>query len=167
MKVCCSSRASICFWLIASLGAWTVLATIGMFWHPLHATSAVTCLLAVAVGCLANAFRNRTYHCILAGPLNSVTLVRLDARHASFGLDSRSCWDRNCVLPGVALFPQAISDHWLQFLRARRRRLPLSRCIESAQAYLTHARDSRRYAWRGMAPASRSTAPQNINVSAT
>ena len=69
MKVCCSSRASICFWLIASLAAWAVLATIGMFWHPLHATSAVTCLLAMAVGCLANAFKNRTYHCILTGPL--------------------------------------------------------------------------------------------------
>src|SRR5215467_16029644 len=69
MKVCCSSRASICFWLIVSLAAWAVLASIGMFWHPLHATSAVTCLLAMAVGCTANAFKNRTYHCILTGPL--------------------------------------------------------------------------------------------------
>lgn len=77
MKVCCSSRASICFWLIASLAAWAVLATIGMFWQPLHATSAVTCLLAMAVGCLANAFKNRTYHCILTGPLFLIAAILL------------------------------------------------------------------------------------------
>jgi len=77
MKVCCSSRASICFWLIASLAAWAVLATIGMFWHPLHATSAVTCLLAMAVGCTANAFKNRTYHCILTGPLFLIAAILL------------------------------------------------------------------------------------------
>lgn len=77
MKVCCSSRASICFWLIVSLAAWAVLATIGMFWHPLHATSAVTCLLAMAVGCTANAFKNRTYHCILTGPLFLIAAILL------------------------------------------------------------------------------------------
>jgi len=77
MKVCCSSRASICFWLIVSLAAWAVLATIGMFWHPLQATSAVACLLAMAVGCMANAFKNRTYHCILTGPLFLIAAVLL------------------------------------------------------------------------------------------
>jgi putative Ca2+/H+ antiporter (TMEM165/GDT1 family) len=53
------------------------LATIGVFWHPLHATSAVTCLLAMAVGCLANAFKNRTYHCILTGPLFLIAAILL------------------------------------------------------------------------------------------
>jgi len=69
MKVCCSSPASIGYWFIASLAAWAVLAIIGVFWYPLHATSAATCLLAMAVGCFANAFKNRTYHCVLTGPL--------------------------------------------------------------------------------------------------
>jgi hypothetical protein len=69
MDVCCSSRASICYWLVVSVVAWAVLGTIGMFWHPRHATPAVTCLLAMAVGCFANAFKNRTYHCVLTGPL--------------------------------------------------------------------------------------------------
>ena len=77
MKVCCSSRASVCYWLIASLTGWAVFATIGMFWHPLHATSAVTCLLAMALGCFANAFKNRTYLCVLTGPLFLIGAVLL------------------------------------------------------------------------------------------
>lgn len=84
MKACCSSPASICYWLVASLVAWAVLAAIGIFWHPLHATSAVTCLLAMAVGCFANAIKNRTYHCIFTGPLfliGAILLLLPDATH--------------------------------------------------------------------------------------
>jgi|SRR5215467_1965991 len=69
MKVCCSSPASIWYWLFASLAVWALLSSIGMLWHPLHATSAGTCLLAMAGGCFANAIKNRTYHCVLTGPL--------------------------------------------------------------------------------------------------
>jgi prepilin signal peptidase PulO-like enzyme (type II secretory pathway) len=77
MKVCCSSRASICYWLISSLVAWAVLATIAVFWHLLHATSAVTCLFAMAVGCFVNAFKNGTYHCVLTGPLFLIGAILL------------------------------------------------------------------------------------------
>ena len=62
---------------VAAWAAWTVLATIGMFWHPLHATLAVICLLAMAVGCFANAFKNRTDHCVLTGPLFLIAVVLL------------------------------------------------------------------------------------------
>jgi hypothetical protein len=72
MKVCCSSPASIRDWLIVSLAAWAVLAIIGIFWHPLHPSSAVTCLLAMAVGC---AFKNRTYHCVLTRPLLLIAAI--------------------------------------------------------------------------------------------
>jgi hypothetical protein len=48
-----------------------------MFWHPLHAASEVTCLLAMAVGCFANAFKNRTYHCVLTGPLFLIAAILL------------------------------------------------------------------------------------------
>ena len=77
MKVCCSTPAAICFWLVVSLAAWAVLATIGMFWYPLHARSEVACLLAMAVGCFANAIRNRTYHCVLTGPLFLIAAILL------------------------------------------------------------------------------------------
>src|SRR5215467_11585563 len=77
MKVCCSSRASICYWLISSLVGWAVLATIGMFWRPLDATSAATCLLAMGFGCFANAIKNRTYHCVLTGPLFLMAAILL------------------------------------------------------------------------------------------
>ena len=76
MKACCSSPASLCYWFIVSLAAWAVLAAIGAFWHPLHASSA-TCLLAMAVGCFANALKNRTYHCVLTGPLFLLAAILL------------------------------------------------------------------------------------------
>lgn len=75
MKVCCSSPASICYWLIVSLAAWVVLAIAGIFWHPLHASAAATCLLAMAVGCFANGLKNRTYHCLLTGPLFLIAAI--------------------------------------------------------------------------------------------
>jgi hypothetical protein len=68
-KVCCSSAASICYWLIVSVAAWAAFLIIGRFWHPLNGSSAATCLLAMSVGCFANSLKNRTYHCILTGPL--------------------------------------------------------------------------------------------------
>ena len=68
-QACCSSRASICYWLIISLVAWGVLNLIGIYWRALHASSAAVCLFAMAVGCLANWLRNRSFHCIITGPL--------------------------------------------------------------------------------------------------
>jgi hypothetical protein len=103
MKVCCSSRASICYWLIASLVGWAGLATIGMFWHPLHATSAITCLLAMAVGCFANAFKNRTYHCMLTGPVfltAAILLLSSDLTH----IKPAFVWAFVLVGTGIAFF---------------------------------------------------------------
>lgn len=69
LKVCCSSPASLCYWFVVSAAAWAIFAVIGRFWHPLHGPWGATCLLAMAVGCFANALKNRTYHCMLTGPL--------------------------------------------------------------------------------------------------
>ena len=65
----CSSPAAICYWWAASLIAWGVLSLIGLYWRPLHASSATTILLAMAIGCVANWLRNRTLHCVITGPL--------------------------------------------------------------------------------------------------
>src|SRR5215469_6414911 len=80
-----------------------VLATIGMFWHRLHTTSAVTCLLAMAVGCFANAFKNRTYHCVLTGPLfliAAILLLSSDFTHVKPSLT----WIAVVVGTGIAFF---------------------------------------------------------------
>ena|SRR5438552_7439532 len=66
---CCSSPAAMCYWFAVSLIAWGMLSLIGIYWHPLHKFSAVTVLLAMAIGCVANWFRNRTLHCGITGPL--------------------------------------------------------------------------------------------------
>jgi hypothetical protein len=68
-QACCSSPAALCYWFIVSLMAWGVLRFIGVYWRPLHASSAAACLFAMAIGCLANWLRNRTFHCSITGPL--------------------------------------------------------------------------------------------------
>ena len=68
IEACCSSPAAICYWFVASLMAWGALSLIGIYWHPLHASEA-TCLFAMAIGCLANWLRNRSFHCAITGPL--------------------------------------------------------------------------------------------------
>ena len=62
-QACCSSPASMCYWCTASLVAWGLLSLVGTYWHPLRANSASTILLAAAIGCFANWFKNRTFHC--------------------------------------------------------------------------------------------------------
>jgi hypothetical protein len=58
-----------CYWCSASLLAWGVLSLIGIYWYPLHSSSAATICLAVAIGCGVNWLRNRTLHCGITGPL--------------------------------------------------------------------------------------------------
>ena len=52
-----------------SVVAWGVLSLIGLYWRPLHASFDATCLFAMAIGCLANWLRNRSFHCAITGPL--------------------------------------------------------------------------------------------------
>ena len=72
---CCSSPASMCYWLAGSLIAWGVLSLIGIYWRPLHALSAATILFAMAIGCVANWLKNRTFHCGITGPLFLIAAV--------------------------------------------------------------------------------------------
>jgi hypothetical protein len=69
LEACCSSPAALCYWFIISLTAWGALSLLGIPWRALHASSAAVCLFAMAIGCLANWLRNRSFHCIITGPL--------------------------------------------------------------------------------------------------
>ena len=66
-EVSCSSPAAMCDWFVVFLMAWAVVSLIGMYWYPLHALSAATMLLAMAIGCAANWFKNRSLHCAITG----------------------------------------------------------------------------------------------------
>lgn len=101
MKVCCSSPASICYWLVVSLAAWAGLAIIGAFWHPLHGASGATCLLAMAVGCGANALKHRTYHCLLTGPLFLIGAILLFSSHLTH-IAPNLVWTGVLVGTGIA-----------------------------------------------------------------
>src|SRR6266849_3442806 len=68
-EACCTSPAAMCYWFAVSLVAWGVLSLIGIYWRPLHALSPATPLFAMAIGCVANWIRNRTFHCAITGPL--------------------------------------------------------------------------------------------------
>ena len=83
VDACCTSPAAMCYWLTVSLMAWGVLSLIGIYWRPLHASSAAACLFAMAIGCLANWLRNRSFHCAITGPLfllAGVVFLLSDAR---------------------------------------------------------------------------------------
>jgi len=69
VDACCTSPAAMCYWFTVSLIAWGALSLIGIYWRPLHASSAATCLFAMAIGCLANWVRNRSFHCAITAPL--------------------------------------------------------------------------------------------------
>lgn len=69
MGVCCSSPGTICYWLIVALIAEGGLKFIGVYWRPLHASPAATCLFAMSIGCVANWLRHRSFHCVITGPL--------------------------------------------------------------------------------------------------
>jgi hypothetical protein len=68
-QACCTSPAAICYWFAVSLSAWGAISLIGIYWRPLHAPSATSCLFAMAIGCFANWFKNRSFHCAITGPL--------------------------------------------------------------------------------------------------
>jgi len=72
---CCGSPAAICYWFFASFIAWGFLSFIGIYWRRLHALSAATILLAMAIGCVANWLRHRTLHCGITGPLFLIAAV--------------------------------------------------------------------------------------------
>jgi len=74
-ELCCSSPEAICYWLAASLIAWGVLGAAGIYWYPLHWNSASTILFAAAIGCMANWLRNRSFHCVITGPLFLIAAI--------------------------------------------------------------------------------------------
>jgi hypothetical protein len=69
INACCTSPAAMCYWLTVSLIGWGILNVLGNYWRPVHASSGVTCLIAMAIGCFANWRRNRSFHCAITGPL--------------------------------------------------------------------------------------------------
>ena len=74
-EACCSSPAAMCYWFAASLMAWGVLGVAGLYWYPLHWYSAATILFAVGIGCLTNWLRNRSFHCVITGPLFLIAAI--------------------------------------------------------------------------------------------
>jgi hypothetical protein len=102
VEACCSSPAAICYWFIVSLITWGVLSLLGIYWHPLHAPSAVACLFAMAIGCLANWLKNRSFHCAITGPLFLIAgLVLLFAGMRAIHVDTLLVW--RFVLIGIGI----------------------------------------------------------------
>jgi hypothetical protein len=101
VRACCSSPAALCYWFIVSLVAWGALSFIGLYWRPLNASGAA-CLFAMAVGCLANWSRHRSFHCAITGPLFLITgLLSLLSGVGMIYVNIRWVWA--VVLVGVVL----------------------------------------------------------------
>jgi hypothetical protein len=74
-RACCSSPAAMCYWFAVSLIAWGALSLTGIYWRPLHGSSAASILFAMGIGCVANWLRNRTLHCAFTAPLFLIAAV--------------------------------------------------------------------------------------------
>ena len=112
-QTCCSSPAAMFYWLSTSLLAWGILGLTGIYWNPLRAASATTICLAVAIGCGANWFRNRTLHCALTGPIFLVAgslFLLLDTRHLA--ISPTVVWVAVAVLTGVAFLLECGYAAW-------------------------------------------------------
>src|SRR5258708_38598883 len=97
------SPAAMCYWFAASLIAGGALSFIGIFWHPLHALSAATILFAMAIGCVANWLRNRTFHCGITGPLFLIAAVLFLLSDASMvHVNSLLVWPFVLIGVGIA-----------------------------------------------------------------
>lgn len=92
-QTCCSSPVAMCYWCSVSLLAWGLLSLLGIYWYPLHASSAATICLAAAFGCGANWLRNRTLHCALTGPLLLISgIVFLLSDKGVFAINPDIIW---------------------------------------------------------------------------
>lgn len=110
---CCSSPAAICYWFVVSLMAWGVLSLIGIYWRLLRAPSEAACLFAMAIGCLANWLKNRTFHCLITTPLFLIGgLVFLLSGVGMVQVNTRWVWPFVFIGVGVAFL--------LEWLYARR-----------------------------------------------
>ena len=69
VRGCCSTPEAIRYWFVASLLAWGILSLVGMYWYPLRWYAASTALFGMGIGCVANWFKNRSFHCALTAPL--------------------------------------------------------------------------------------------------
>jgi hypothetical protein len=92
-----------CYWCVVSFVAWGALSVIGIWWYPLHSSSAATICLAVAIGCLVNWLRNCTLHCAFTGPLFLVAgAVFLLSAVGAFSITPGIVWAVLATLTGIA-----------------------------------------------------------------
>lgn len=104
-QACCSSPDAMCYWCVVSFLAWGVLSVIGIWWYPLHSSSAATICLAVEIGCLFNWLRNRTLHCAITGPLFFVGgAVFLLSSVGALNVNPGIIWPILAILTGIAFF---------------------------------------------------------------
>ena len=114
VAACCSSPATMCYWFVVSVAAWGALSLIGIYWHPLHASSAVACLFAMAIGCLANWYKNHSFHCAITGPLFMIAGALSLASEVHI-IQINESWLWSCVVIGVGM------AFLLEWMYARRR----------------------------------------------
>ena len=103
VRLCCSSPTGVLIWCSISLLAWAVLSLFGLYWYPLHASSAATICLAVAFGCVANWIKSRTLHCAITGPLFTIagTSFLLSEVHL-FSIDPTMVWLIVAIVTGFS-----------------------------------------------------------------
>jgi hypothetical protein len=92
LSSCCATTPSaMCFWTAAFLLAYGATLVLRSTWPALNPYGDTLLLAALGVACVLNAGRNRTYHCVVTGPLFLVGAIVA-------GLTDAGIWH---VPPGV------------------------------------------------------------------
>ncbi|HVB35662.1 MAG TPA: hypothetical protein VND42_00370 [Candidatus Acidoferrales bacterium] len=92
---CCSSWQALCFWGCA----FTVFYAAGLlaiYWLHLESYQTTALFAALGLACVANAVRNRTFHCFITGPF--FLLVAL-----AFALGTAGVWKIHTGLLWIAV----------------------------------------------------------------
>ncbi|HVB07347.1 MAG TPA: hypothetical protein VNF00_00250 [Candidatus Acidoferrales bacterium] len=81
---CCSSWQALCFWGCAFVVFYAA-GLLAIYWLHLQSYQTSALFAALGLACVANAVRNRTFHCVITGPF--FLLVAL-----TFGLVTAGVW---------------------------------------------------------------------------
>ncbi|MFQ5740967.1 MAG: hypothetical protein ACE5JX_18350 [Acidobacteriota bacterium] len=66
---CCTRPSALCFWCAMALVFYGLGTLLIWLWPPLMEYQSSLLLAALGLACLVNAVKNRTFHCLITGPL--------------------------------------------------------------------------------------------------
>ena len=138
-RACCTTPGALCFWgCIFAITYGAVLIAAGL-WAPLSPFDQTLVLDALGVACVVNAAVNRTFHCLITGPLFTLAAVAVGLTEAGvWNVGVSLVWTVALIGFGIALWLEWRTTRLIRAYRSdavishrvsRRSRSSMLRCI--------------------------------------